>query len=182
MSAIVARLEWPDQIDATGFAGALLISAHFDSFPSSPGAADNGVNVAAGTGGGEFMDQLPLTSPPLCAAIETLRALASGPPQNPVLVLLNGAEEVNWVAVHAWATQHRWAEDYVAVLNLEAIGSGGRSVVFQLGPNAPWLARALGRANDPRGSIMANDLFNAPQFPAGTDFVSSGGWRHWWHR
>ena len=152
VSAIVARLDWPDapgrhppsSSSSTTPPRALLIAAHFDSFPSSPGAADNGVNVAA--------------------AVEALRTLAAGPAQrNPVMVLLNGAEEVNWVAVHAWATQHRWAKDYAAVLNLEAIGSGGRSVVFQLGPNAPWLARALGRANDPRGSIMANDLFNAPQ-------------------
>ena len=76
ISAIVARLDWPDaQPSPPQPTRAVLIAAHFDSFPSSPGAADNGVNVAV--------------------AVEVLRTLAAGPAQrNPVMVLLNGAEEV----------------------------------------------------------------------------------------
>jgi hypothetical protein len=82
-SSVVAKLTWPGSAS-----DAVLVSAHFDSWPTSPGAADNGVNVAT--------------------IIEAARTLAAGPPQpQPFIFLLNGAEEVNWVGVHGFATQHR---------------------------------------------------------------------------
>ena len=75
------------------------------------------------------------------------------------------------MAAHAFATGgHAWAADYRVVLNLEAIGAGGQAVIFQLGPDAPWLADALSRAaHTPRGSVLGHDMFQIPQFPAGTD-------------
>ena len=100
VTSVVARLSWP-----AASRDALLLGAHFDSFPTSPGSSDNAVNVAA--------------------AIGVVRALASGPPQrHSILLLLNGAEESLLVAAHAFSRSHRWAADYRVVLNLEAIGAG----------------------------------------------------------
>ena len=95
-TSLVARLSWPSSRPE-----AVLLNAHYDSFPGSPGGSDNAVNVGA--------------------ALGALRALAAGPAL-PVslLLLLNGGEESNWVAAHAFATGgHAWAADYRVVLNLE---------------------------------------------------------------
>ena len=146
-SSLVARLSWPGSRPE-----AILLNAHYDSFPGSPGGSDNAVNVGA--------------------ALGAVRALAAGPalPVS-VLLLLNGGEESNWVAAHAFATGgHAWAADYRVVLNLEAIGAGGDAIIFQLGPDAPWLADALSRAaHTPRGSVLGHEIFQIPGFPAGTD-------------
>ena len=75
-----------------------------------------------------------------------LRALAVGPAQHhSVLLLLNGGEESLFLAAHAFAVGHRWAHDYRVVLNLEAIGAGGDPILFQMGPEAGWLAEAMRR-------------------------------------
>ncbi|KAJ1426250.1 hypothetical protein B484DRAFT_397659, partial [Ochromonadaceae sp. CCMP2298] len=98
----------------------VLVNAHFDSIPGSPGGADDGVGVAC--------------------MLEVLRVLTLGPPlTRPVLFLFNGAEESNHQAAHGFVTQHPWAQSVQYVLNLEAIGSGGQELVFQC--NSGWLAK-----------------------------------------
>ena len=145
ISSVVARLSWPQSRR-----DAVLVNAHYDSFPGSPGASDDGIHVAL--------------------ALGMARSLASGPAQGvSVLFLLNGAEESNWVAAHAFATRHPWARDYRAVFNLEAVGAGGEAIIFQLGADAMPLAKALRSARGPRGTAIAHDLFQIPGFPAGTD-------------
>ena len=104
ISSVVARLSWP-----SSRRDAILLGAHYDSFPTSPGSSDNAANVAASIG--------------------AVRALATGPPLAcSVLLLLNGAEESFMIAAHGFALSHRWAHDYRVVLNLEAIGAGGAYV------------------------------------------------------
>ena len=139
ITSVVARLSWPQ---STG--DALLLAAHYDSFPTSPGSSDNAVQVSA--------------------ALGSLRALASRRTthMHDVLVLLNGAEESVLIGAHSFAVGHRWARDYRAVLNLEAIGAGPPFVAFQLGPDAAWLAGALGTARGMRGTVIAHDLFQIP--------------------
>lgn len=119
----------------------LLMNSHFDSKPGSPGAGDDGAMVVV--------------------MLEILRKLSisKNPLKYPVVFLLNGAEENPLQASHGFITQHKWAKNckYVssvfsfnflltdcflrALINLDAAGNMGREVLFQSGPNHPWLMR-----------------------------------------
>lgn len=73
--------------------------------------------------------------------LEILRVLSlqSYLNQHSILFLFNGAEETPLQASHGFITQHEWAGNIKAFLNLESVGSGGREILFQTGPNHPWL-------------------------------------------
>lgn len=138
---LVVRVSWPE----TGSLAkpkddfSVLVNAHFDSIPGSPGAADDGIGVAC--------------------MLEVLRIITHGPPlKHPIVLLFNGAEEGNHQAAHGFITQHRWAPEVKYVLNLEAIGSGGQEMVFQC--NSGWLANFYGKAAPhPHAAVIAHELF-----------------------
>lgn len=69
----------------------LLVNSHFDSEVGSPAAADAGVMIVV--------------------MLETLRVISKSEKElkNPVVFLLNGAEESNLLAAHGFITQHKWA-------------------------------------------------------------------------
>jgi Peptidase family M28 len=91
---------------------ALLLAAHYDSVPGSPGAADNGASVAA--------------------ILETLRALKSGPPlRNDLIVLFSDGEEMGLLGATLFVEQHPWAKDVGVALNFEYRGNSGPIWMFE---------------------------------------------------
>lgn len=96
-----------------------------------------------------------------------------------IIFLFNGAEEAGLLAAHGFTTQHEWALDAKAVINLESTGSGGRELLFRSGPKNDWLVKMYG-ASVPRpfGHAVADELFETGIIPSATDFqmfVEFGG-------
>ena len=105
---------------------AVLLMAHHDSVPAGPGAGDDGAGVAA--------------------LLEAARALRHHPPWRPVILLVDDGEEGGLVGAAAFASSHPWAPEVGAVVNLEARGTSGASLLFQTSGDDLWLARLAGRA------------------------------------
>lgn len=131
----------------------LLVNSHYDSVPFGPGAGDDGTMVAI--------------------MLETVRVLSKSDKtlKNPVVFLFNGAEENPLQASHAFITQHKWAKYAKALINLDSAGSGGREILFQSGPNHPWLMKHYRRAIvHPYASTVAEEMFQRHFIPSDTDF------------
>ena len=150
---VLARLEGSEP-------GALLLCAHFDSVPQSPGAADDGAAVAA--------------------LIEVARALGEGPRLRMSVVIVLDGEEEEWLAGVNGAVQHPWTRDVRMFLNLDAAGNQGQAILFQATSGALPLIRAYARAApQPLASIVGQDLFQGGFFPSDTDFGIFSRTRGW---
>ncbi|HWS85816.1 MAG TPA: M20/M25/M40 family metallo-hydrolase [Pyrinomonadaceae bacterium] len=118
---VVARLE------GSGDGKALMLVGHYDTVPTSIGASDDGSAVGA--------------------LLETLRALKAGPPlKNDVIFLFTDGEEVGLIGAKAFSDSHPWAKDVGLVLNFEARGTAGPSLLFETSDENGWLAGQFGKA------------------------------------
>ncbi|MEJ1276490.1 endoplasmic reticulum metallopeptidase 1 [Cricetulus griseus] len=145
---VVVKLE-----PRSGAQHAVLANCHFDSVANSPGASDDAVSCAV--------------------MLEVLRGMSvsSEPLQHAVVFLFNGAEENVLQASHGFITQHPWASLIRAFINLEAAGVGGKELVFQTGPENPWLVQAyVSAAKHPFASVVAQEVFQSGIIPSDTDF------------
>ncbi|HEX6649743.1 MAG TPA: M20/M25/M40 family metallo-hydrolase, partial [Pyrinomonadaceae bacterium] len=128
---IAARL-----VGTGGGGKALLITSHYDTVPTAPGASDDGACVAA--------------------MLESIRALKAGAPlKNDIIFLFTDAEEIGLLGAKAFVDEHPWAKDVSVVLNFEARGSSGPALMFETSNGNGWLIRELAQAA-PRP--MANSL------------------------
>ncbi len=128
---------------------AILAVAHYDSVHMAPGAADDLAGVAA--------------------MLETLRALQSGDPlSHDIIFLFSDAEEVGLLGARAFVDQHPWAEDVRVILNFEARGTSGASVMFRTNDGNGWIVRQMAAAAAPVASSLSHDVFKL--MPNDTDF------------
>jgi len=134
---------------------AVLMMAHYDSVPGSPGAADDASGVAA--------------------ILEAVRAIkARGPAERTLVVLLTDAEELNLDGARAFFSEHPLRDRIGAVVNLEARGGGGRAMMFETGPgNAETIAQFAHATRDADGGPSSDSLavFVYRLMPNGTDFT-----------
>jgi hypothetical protein len=138
-------------LPGTAPTGRVFLVAHYDSVQNGPGGNDD----AAGTS----------------AILETARALTAGPrPRNDVVFVLTDAEEACLCGAKAFVDQHPLAKGGGVVLNLEARGSAGPSVMFETAAGNARLIDAFARAPHPIGTSFAVEVYRL--LPNNTDFTA----------
>jgi hypothetical protein len=130
---------------------ALALTAHYDSVPASPGAADDTAGVAS--------------------ILETVRALrARGPVARDVIVLITDGEETGLFGAIAFWRDQPLAKRIGLVVNLEARGSSGPAFMFETGPENAGAMGLYGRAvARPEASSLSGWVYD--RMPNGTDFT-----------
>lgn len=133
-----------------GSAGSVLLTAHYDTVASAPGAADDAAGVAA--------------------LIEIARVLAqTSSRERDVLFLFTDGEEEGLLGVSAFMSKHPAARTVAVAINLEARGTQGASVLFETGSNnGEWVARWASASPDPVGNSIASEVYR--HLPNDTDF------------
>ncbi len=152
---VVARLNGRDAAGASARSGAgdspaVLIAAHYDSVLAGPGVSDDGTGAAA--------------------VLEAARALKSLPtPQHSIVFLIDDGEEGGLLGARAFVEKHPWARSVRAVVNLEARGTSGPSIMFETGSANAWAARLYAKsASHPATSSIFYTVYK--QLPNDTDF------------
>lgn len=110
------------EIEGDSRTGAIALAAHYDSVPAGPGAGDDGSGVAS--------------------LLEIARALSHGPrPARSVWLWFTDAEEMDLLGARALASDPLLIGSVDVVVNLEARGTSGPSLMFESStPNAGLVA------------------------------------------
>jgi hypothetical protein len=128
---------------------AVLATSHYDSTPAGPGISDDGAGVAV--------------------MIELARHVANTPTRNDVIFLVTDGEETGLRGAMAFATHHPLMRDVGAVVNVEARGASGPSMMFETGDGNLKLidlyARAVPR---PAANSLTYEIYKL--LPNDTDF------------
>ena len=113
------------RIAGTAPTGAVIVVAHVDTDPETPGANDNASGVAV--------------------TLETARDLVAGSPlRNDVILLFtDGEEPAPRYGSTAFVAGHRWFDDVRFVVNLEAIGNRGPSMLLETNGSQRWVLDQL---------------------------------------
>lgn len=118
------------RIPGTTTGRAILLVAHHDTVPTTPGANDNSAAVAA--------------------LLEVGRHLAGSPPPHDVILLFTDGEEPTPRYGMSAFTAHPWFEDVELAVNFEGIGSAGPPMLVELsGPSAHLVDRLAATTEKP---------------------------------
>lgn len=160
------------RLPGTDGAPAVLLVSHYDSVPTSYGAADDGAGVAS--------------------MLETARALVAGARlRHDVILLFTDGEEITLHGVRAFVDRHPWAREVAVAINLDARGYRGPVYMFQIGNNNDyWTRHFLQATPAPRASSLMTGIFrllpNLTNFNvlrragiAGFDLAAIGGLTHY---
>jgi hypothetical protein len=150
VSNVVAHLAGPP-----GAGPAIAVVSHHDSVPAGPGAADDLMSVAA--------------------SLEIARALRDSPPlaRGVTFVVTDGAEAgLLRASAHAMSDRSGAPKPvYAAVVNLEARGNTGPSLLFETGPgDAAPLAAWASRARRPVSTSLFPAVYRSGLVRNDTDF------------
>ncbi|MGB4476821.1 MAG: M28 family peptidase [Bacillota bacterium] len=129
---------------------ALMITAHYDSVHSGPGAMDDGAGIAV--------------------LLQIAEAMAHRKVRNPVIFLLSDGEELSLLGATAFVTYSPLAEQVAVVLNLESRGSSGLALLFETGQGNRELVKLYADVVDRPAASSAYCSFYE-QLPNSTDFT-----------
>jgi hypothetical protein len=149
---VIAQVHGTNREPTTG-RHALMLACHYDSARLAPGAADDGAAAAA--------------------LLEVARIMASHPPpRNDVIFIFSDAEEVSggMPGAVAFVEHHPWAKEVAVVLNFEARGTTGPSIMFETSAGNAWLVSQYAHAAPhPVTTSLAYDAYK--RMPNDTDFT-----------
>ncbi|MDF2692019.1 MAG: Peptidase, family, partial [Labilithrix sp.] len=128
----------------------VLVTAHHDSVPVSPGASDDGLGTVT--------------------VLETARALSQGPrPRRTIVAVLTDAEEAGLLGADAFVRGHPLAGRVGATLNVDARGSHGPSQMFETSRGNEWLVALMAdRLERPVTTSLFYEVYK--RMPNDTDF------------
>ena len=137
------------RVPGRGGGAPLLLSVHYDSVPAGPGASDDGSGVAI--------------------ALEIGRALLAEPAATDVILLIDDAEEPGLGGAEAFLADPL-AGQVRAIVNLEARGTGGPSLLFEtVGQGDAVVRRFAERAPHPVGNSLLSTVYSL--LPNDTDLT-----------
>ncbi|MEO6719147.1 MAG: M28 family peptidase [Ferruginibacter sp.] len=135
----------------------VMLMAHYDSEPNTPGAGDNGAGVAA--------------------MLETARALNNTAPlQNDLILLFTDGEEVGLLGAHAFVEESPLLKDIGLVINFEGRGNAGPSNMFEVNAQNGWAINEYSKsAAYPFGNALGYEIYkNLPNITDFTLFKNAG--------
>jgi Peptidase family M28 len=129
----------------------VMLMAHYDSEPHTPGAGDDGAAVSA--------------------ILETMRALSHlAPLQNDLIVLLTDGEELGLLGAQAFVQQDSLAKNIGIVLNFEGRGNSGPSNMFEVNEQNGWAIQEYAKSvAHPFANSLGYEIYK--KLPNGTDFT-----------
>jgi hypothetical protein len=136
---------------------AVLLVGHYDSVENSYGASDNGAAVVT--------------------MLETLRILLNKAPfKNDIIFLFSDGEEVGLLGAKAFIDQHQLAKNIGIVLNFEASGTSGQSIMFETSADNNWIISEFSKAVPyPIANSVSYEIYrNMPNDTDLTPFKENG--------
>ena len=129
---------------------AVLLTAHYDSSWTGPGASDGGAGVAA--------------------ILEIARMAADFPPfANDIIFLITDSEENGLIGADAFVRHNPMFKKVKAVINLEARGVTGPSVMFETGEGNRSIIRLYAKnVERPSANSLVYEIYKA--MPNDTDY------------
>lgn len=129
---------------------ALLLNAHYDSTPTGPGAADDGIGVAA--------------------LLEVASIVIREPRSRPIIFLFNEGEEFGLNGAALFAQRDPLAKRVGRLINIDSRGVSGPALMFETShPNHRALADYAAAAPRPFANSLSADF--AKLIPNSTDVV-----------
>jgi len=142
-------------IRGTNPTGSIVLAGHYDTVPASPGANDDSSAIAT--------------------LLETAHVLLSAPPlKNNVILLFTDAEEPGQYRYGArfFVANYESTNNIRLVLNFEALGRTGPSIIFETGNGNDWLIEGLAQGSpNPVAFSFMSDLYRWIA-KGGTDFAA----------
>ncbi|MGZ4808344.1 MAG: M28 family peptidase, partial [Thermoanaerobaculia bacterium] len=128
----------------------IMLAAHYDSVPAGPGASDDGIGVAT--------------------LLEIARAIRQEPFKNPPVFLIDDGEEAGLLGAEGFAHDRDLLRSTAMVINVEARGTTGPSLLFETSRMNRWLVdHAVSRQRRPVTSSLFATIYDL--LPNDTDLT-----------
>lgn len=139
---------------------AVLVSAHFDSVPTSYGATDDGKGIAS--------------------MLSLLQAHLNSQPERTIIFNFNNNEEFGLLGAHTFM-KHPWSKTVEFFINLEGAGAGNRAILFRTSNTATAKIYKEAVKSQPFGNSLYQQAFYKRLVSSETDYkvYENNGLKGW---